>query len=202
MDFYGRAKQITELASFYLNTEEEQALFKTSNLRNNFLSATCEKFTQLIESREAQACMKYTPNELVATFNIQAEKEKKKSAEDMTIRYMNTQNRFTVFDNKKSKNVSPLLSLKNDDEMTELKDSRGRNMRKKSKFRRPRSLSFSRDHLNKKNYSRQNAKNGVDKKLLNMTDQRPNDCKVNFKKYPTKFDLDTTVKPKRTPNEE
>ena len=145
--------------------------------------------------------MKYTPNELVATFNIQAEKEKK-STEDITIRYMNTQNRLkTVFDNKNSKNVSPLLSLKNDDEMTELKDSRGRN-NKKSKFRRPRSLSFSRDHLNKKNYSRQNAKNGVDKKLLNMTDQRPNDRKTNFKKYPTKFDLDTTVKPKRTPNEE
>ena len=35
-----------------------------------------------------------------------------------------------------------------------------------------------------------------------MADQKPNDRKVSFKKYPTKFNLDTTVKPKRTPNEE
>ena len=63
-----------------------------------------------------------------------------------------------------------------------------------------------RDHLNKKNCSRQNAKNGVNKKLLNMTkNQTPTHdqkTKTNYKKYPTKVDLDTTVKPKRNPSED
>jgi hypothetical protein len=153
--------------------------------------------------------MKYTPTQLVATFNIQMEKEKK-STEDMTIRYLNTK-RFSNIDHKKSKSANPLLSLKSDAEMTEMKDSRGRDKKKyngrwDSKFRKPRSLSFSGNHLNKKNYSRQNAKNRVNKKLLNMTkNQTPTHdqkTKTNYKKYPTKVDLDTTVKPKRNPSED
>ena len=48
MDFYGRLKAITNLTSFYLNTDEEQKAFEVKSLRDNFLRIKGEKFTSLI----------------------------------------------------------------------------------------------------------------------------------------------------------
>jgi hypothetical protein len=154
------------------------------------LRAAGEKFTRLIHRREAEGCMKYTPTQLVSTFNIQTEKDKK-STEDMSIRYMRTKKIPTYPNHRQFKSTNPLLSLKTDAEMIETKDTRGGDNRK------PKTLSFSGSHLNRQNYSRQNAKNKVDKKLLNIA-QDPSQTQ----KYQTKIDLDTTVKTKKKPTDE
>jgi hypothetical protein len=109
----------------------------------------------------------------------------------MTIRYMKTKRIPTFPNHRRFKSTNPLLSLKSDAEMTETKDTRERDNRK------PRTLSFSGSHLNKQNYSRQNVKNKVDKKLLNMAKDQ-----TQTQKYQTKVYLDTTVKTKRNPSDE
>ena len=77
MGFYGRVKTINNLASFYLNTDEEQKAFEANNLRGNFLRSTGKKFTSLIENREASAGMRYTPYKLMVLFNLREEKSEK-----------------------------------------------------------------------------------------------------------------------------
>ena len=58
-----------------------------------------------------------------------------------------------------------------------------------------RELSFTRDHIDKKNYSRQNQNNGVNKKkVLNINDSKPGQKK--HQKYPHKPRMDTSVRPK------
>ena len=105
MDFFGRVKTITNLASFYLR-EEEQKAFESKNLRDNFLRSTGEKYTALIESREASNGMRYTPYELMITFNLQGETEKKR--EDYSIRNIN-KNRFQSKVNPKEKSKTHYL---------------------------------------------------------------------------------------------
>ena len=56
-------------------------------------------------------------------------------------------------------------------------------------------LSFTRDHIDKKNYSRQNQNNGVNKKkVLNINYSKPEQKK--HQKYPHKPRMDTSVRPK------
>ena len=154
---YGRVKTITNLASFYLRDEEQKA-FESKNVRDNFLRSTGEKYTALIESREASNGMRYTPYELMVTVNLQEETERK--SEDYTIRNINT-NKPKSKVPLKDKSRNPLLSLDRDSELMNPRNSRMKKISKDRKEKPQRELSFTRDHIHKKNYSRQNQNNGV-----------------------------------------
>ena len=170
---FGCVKTITNLASFYLR-EEEQKDFESNNLRDNFLRSTGEKYTALIESREASNGMRYTPYELMIMFNLQEEAEKKR--EDYSIGNINN-NRFQSKVNPKEKSKNPLLALEYDG------DRRNSRMRRIPKDKPQRELSFTRDHVDKRNYSRQNTNNGVNKKkVLNINEPKPEQ-----KKYQKKY---------------
>ena len=190
MDFFGRIKTITNLASFYLKDEEQKA-FELKNLRDNFLRSTGEKFTSMIEKREASNGMKYTPYELMVTFNLQEETEKR--SEDYAIRSFSTKKPKAKYSQKKN----PLHSLIIDTEPTKrYPNSKMKKIYSKSRREKPqRELSFTRDHVDRKNYSRQNQNNGVNKKKVRNINGKT-EHKKNYQKYPNKPGLDTTVKPK------
>ena len=75
------------------------------------------------------------------------------------------------------------------------RNSRMKKISKDRKEKPQRELSFTRDHIDKKNYSRQNQNNGVNKKkVLNINDSKPGQKK--HQKYPHKPRMDTSVRPK------
>ena len=134
--------------------------------------------------------MRYTPYELIVTFNLQEETERK--SEDYTIRNINT-NRPRSKVPLKDKSINPLLSLESDSDLMSQRNSRMKRISKDRKEKPQRELSFTRDHVDKRNYSMQNMNNGVNKKkVLNINDPKPEQKK--HQKSPHK--TNTSVKPK------
>ena len=93
----------------------------------------------------------------------------------------------------KDKSRNPLLSLESDSELTNQRNSRMKRISKERKEKPQRELFFTREHIGKINYSRQNMNNGVNKKkVLNINDPKPEQKK--HQKSPHK--TDTSVRPK------
>ena len=74
--YFSKIRIITDLASHHLSDLTEKENFKSNNVRNNFLRACGEKFSTLIESREASVGIRYTPQELFTTYKIYQDNER------------------------------------------------------------------------------------------------------------------------------
>ena len=125
-----------DVASHHLRDLTEKGNFKSNNVRNNFLRACGEKFSTLIESREASVGIRYTPQELFTTYKIYQDNERneQKSARGNSPHIYNLRNLSNTPPKKPQKDKEHLMTLDKQDFIPK-RVAKSRQKPKRSNFR-------------------------------------------------------------------